>query len=97
MAFARQNREDTTILFELTKLFKIRSTVDMNFLRSFFKYELYESYSMATKKRLFLEFVSLMKDNTVPIEDKIVINYNMIYQMLLQANKKDEIKTLISQ
>jgi hypothetical protein len=38
-----------------------------------------------------------MKDNTVPIEDKIVINYNMIYQMLLQANKKDEIKTLISQ
>lgn len=52
---------------------------------------------MATKKRIFLEFVNLMKDNAVPIEDKIVINYNMIYQMLLQANKKDEIKTLISQ
>lgn len=61
----------------------------MNFLRSFFKYDLYNEYEMPIKKNIFLEFMTMMKDPSVPIEDKIVINYNMIYQMLLQANKKD--------
>lgn len=61
----------------------------MNFLRGFFKYELYKEYSMAVKRRIFLEFVEFMKNPEVPIEDKIVVNYNMIYQMLMQANQQN--------
>ena len=69
--------------------------MDLNFLRTFFKYELYREYPMDIKRAIFLEFIEFMKNPAIPIEDKIVVNYNMIYQMLMQAKKDGKIKELI--
>lgn len=65
--YARQNTSDIKILFELAKLLKIRCTVDLSFLRSFFKYDLYNEYEMPVKKKIFLEFMNIMKDPNVAI------------------------------
>lgn len=41
LEYCKQNTEDTKALFSLVSLFKVRSTMDLHFLRRYLKYHLY--------------------------------------------------------
>jgi hypothetical protein len=62
--YARENPDDINILFELAQALRIRSTADFNFLRVFYKYEVYERYSINAKRRIFMHFIEMMKSGT---------------------------------
>jgi hypothetical protein len=83
----RQNPEDTSLIFDLARALRIRSTIDFNFLRMFFKYEVYELYSVAAKRRIFLQFVDMMKNGPEHIETKVVCSFYIIYPLLMKSNR----------
>lgn len=83
----RENPEDTTLIFDLARALRIRSTIDFNFLRMFYKYEVPKLYSVAAKRTLFLQFVEMMKSGSEHIETKVVCSFYIIYPMLMKSNE----------
>lgn len=65
LEYCKQNTEDTRALFNLVSLFKVRSTIDLHFLRRYLKYHLYENISKPTKRRIMLEFLSILKSQPI--------------------------------
>lgn len=86
VVYMEQNPTDTSLLFELAKALRIRSTVDFNFLRIFFKYRVFELYSIKAKREIFLQFIEMMKNNTEHIETKVACSFYIIYPLLLKTN-----------
>jgi hypothetical protein len=50
----RQNSDDLRALFSLVTVFKLRSTLDLHFIRKYLKYDLYEMTSAETKRSIML-------------------------------------------
>lgn len=42
LEYIKQNTEDLKALFSLVNVFKLRSTLDLHFIRKYLKYDLYE-------------------------------------------------------
>lgn len=88
----RQNSEDLKALFSLVNVFKLRSTLDLHFIRKYLKYDLYEKTSPEVKKQIFLEFLSMLRGSQNGDSEKILaISQNIIYYFfLIEANRTDE-------
>jgi hypothetical protein len=61
LEYCKQNSDDIKALFSLVELFKVRSTIDLHFLRRYLKQHLNEKVSKQTKRKIFLEFMSIVK------------------------------------
>jgi|JI6StandDraft_1071083.scaffolds.fasta_scaffold18525_4 hypothetical protein len=90
----RENPEDTSLIFDLARALRIRSTIDFNFLRMFFKYEVYKLYSIAAKRSIFLQFVEMMKGGTEHIETKVVCSFYIIHPLLMKSNELGQTKEI---
>jgi hypothetical protein len=60
----------------------------------FFKYEVYELYSVAAKRRIFLQFVDMMKNGPEHIETKVVCSFYIIYPLLMKSNEMGQTKEI---
>jgi hypothetical protein len=62
----------------------------------FFKYEVYELYSVQAKRRIFLQFVEMMKNGPEHIETKVVCSFYIIYPLLMKSNQMGQTKEIFT-
>jgi hypothetical protein len=62
----------------------------------FFKYEVYELYSVPAKRRIFLQFVEMMKNGPEHIETKVVCSFYIIYPLLMKSNQMGQTKEIFT-
>ena len=71
-------------MFSLVGVFKLRGTLDLHFIRMFFKYELYERASAETKRQMMLEFFNMLRNiQSGDCEKVIAISQQIIYHFIL--------------
>lgn len=90
LEYIKQNTEDLKALFSLVNVFKLRSTLDLHFIRKYLKYDLYERTTKEVKRSIFLEFLTMMRASQTGDSEKLIaISQNIIYHfVLIEVNRE---------
>lgn len=91
LEFIKQNPEDLKALFSLVNVFKLRSTLDLHFIRKYLKYDLYEKTTPEIKRQIFMEFLALLRGPQNGDSEKVIaISQNIIYYFILTEVNRAE-------
>ena len=99
LEYIKQNIDELKPMFSLVGVFKLRGTLNLHFIRMFFKYDLYERASVDTKRQIMLEFLTMMRGSQSGDCEKIIaISQNVIYPfVLIEVNMEPEERQLLKE
>jgi hypothetical protein len=85
LRYIEYNRDQIETLFNLMKVFKVRSIVDLHFLKKYLRYNLYDNLTPELRKKLVINFFTLVQKHAQNDTEKLLaISQNIVYYMILK-------------